>query len=330
MIENPSGEQLPGALSVPIAGTATAVGARAFDASQVRSKSRMRPDERLFLWISRVIIWIVIALTILPIIMVLIASLTAGNSLFVNSLIPTHFSFDHYRNVFDPNTTSVWTWLKNSFIVAGCTGIIVALMVATTGYAFSRFKFFGRKYGLMGLLLIQMFPLQMSFVALYLMLWKAGQWLTNLLHFQVVFLDTLQGLIIVFIGGGIPFMAWLFKGYVDGLPRDLEESAYVDGATKWQAFWKVILPLTRPMLATVFIFQVIGVYNDYIITSFLNTSVDKLTITVGLRGFINNQFGQNWNDFAAGALIASIPITVLFLLAQKWLVSGLAVGAVKG
>jgi len=324
MIEQQGGEQLPGAIGAPIAARAGVIAAPPTDLAHIRVKARLRPDERAFLWISRVIIWLVIILTIIPIVLVLIASLTAGNALFVNSLIPQHFSLDHYRNVFDPNTTSIWTWLKNSFIVAGVTGVIVALLVATTGYAFSRFKFFGRKYGLMGLLLIQMFPLQMSFVALYLLLWKAGQ----LLHIQL--LDTLQGLIIVFIGGGIPFMAWLFKGYVDGLPRDLEESAYVDGATKWQAFWKVILPLTRPMLATVFIFQVIGVYNDYIITSFLNTSVDKLTITVGLRGFINNQFGQNWNDFAAGALIAAIPITVLFLIAQRWLVSGLAAGAVKG
>jgi ABC-type maltose transport system permease subunit len=198
------------------------------------------------------------------------------------------------------------------------TSALSVLLVAGTGYAFSRFRFVGRKYGLMSLLLIQMFPAQMSFVALYLLLDKIGLF------------NTLQGLILVFLGGGIPFNAWLFKGYVDGLPRDLEESAYVDGATRFQAFWKVILPLTRPMMAVIFIFQTIGIYNDYILVNYLINDPDKWTVAVGLRGFLSGQFGQHWNDFAAGAVIASIPITLLFLAAQKWLVSGLAAGAVKG
>jgi arabinogalactan oligomer/maltooligosaccharide transport system permease protein len=147
---------------------------------------------------------------------------------------------------------------------------------------------------------------------------------------KIGLLNTLQGLILVFLGGGIAFNTWLFKGYVDGLPRDLEEAAYVDGATRWQAFWRVILPLTRPMMAVIFIFQVIGIYNDYILTNFLIQDPTRYTVTVGLRGFINNQFGQNWNDFAAGALVATVPIVLLFMVAQRWLVSGLASGAVKG
>ncbi|HLJ67520.1 MAG TPA: sugar ABC transporter permease [Chloroflexota bacterium] len=318
MIEQQGGDQLAGAVPATAAAAEARLQARAMDLADIREKARLRPDERLFLWVSRIIIWAVMALIIIPILLVLIASLTAGNALFVNSIIPQHFSLEHYGNVFDPNKTSIFLWLRNSFIVCTSVGIVTALMVASTGYAFSRFRFYGRKYGLMGMLLIQMFPAQMSFVALYFFLLKIG------------LLNTLQGLIVVFIGGGIPFMAWLFKGYVDGLPRDLEESAYVDGATKWQAFWKVILPLTRPMLAVVFIFTFIGVYNDFILTNFLIQDPNNYTITVGLHGMISQQFGQNWNDFAAGALLAALPITVVFLTAQKWLVSGLAAGAVKG
>ncbi|HEX6507672.1 MAG TPA: sugar ABC transporter permease [Chloroflexota bacterium] len=318
MIEQQSEEQAIGTVPPTAAGSAGALAVGAMDLPRVRTKVRLRPDERAFLWVSRAIIWGFMALMLVPIVLLLIASLTAGNALFANSLIPQHFSLEHYRNVFDPAQTSIIIWLRNSAIVAGSTGVLVALLVATTGYAFSRFRFRGRKYGLMALLLIQMFPAQMSFIALYFFLLKIG------------LLNTLQGLILVFLGGGIPFMAWLFKGYVDGLPRDLEESAYVDGANRWQAYWKVILPLTRPMLATVFIFQVINVYNDYILTNFLIQDPNKYTVTVGLRGFINQQFGQNWNDFAAGAVIAAIPLALMFLLAQRWLVSGLSAGAVKG
>jgi arabinogalactan oligomer/maltooligosaccharide transport system permease protein len=318
MIEQQSGEQALGAVAAPVAGQAGVLAVKAGRRARAGARPRLRRDELGFLWISRLLIWITIVLTVFPIVMLLIASLTAGNSLFVTSLIPAKFSLEHYRNVFDPNQTSIFLWLRNSAIVCLATAALGVLLVASSAYAFSRFHFRGKKYGLMTMLLIQMFPNQMSFVALYFFLLKIG------------LLNTLQGLILVFLGGGIAFNTWLFKGYVDGLPRDLEEAAYVDGATRWQAFWRVILPLTRPMMAVIFIFQVIGIYNDYILTNFLIQDPTRYTVTVGLRGFINNQFGQNWNDFAAGALVATVPIVLLFMVAQRWLVSGLASGAVKG
>jgi arabinogalactan oligomer/maltooligosaccharide transport system permease protein len=318
MIEQQGGEQAVGAVPAPVAAQAGVLAAKAVATARARTKSHLRPDEVAFLWISRVIIWVAILAVVVPIVLIAVASLTAGNSLLVTSVIPSNLSLEHWRNVFDPKQTNMLIWLRNSAIVAISTSVLSVLLVATTGYAFSRFRFYGKKYGLMALLLMQMFPAQMSFVALYFFLLKIG------------LLNTLQGLILVFLGGGIPFNAWLFKGYVDGLPRDLEESAYVDGATKWQAFWKVILPLTRPMMAVIFIFVTIGIYNDYILTNFLISDPTKYTVAVGLRGFINQQFGQNWNDFAAGALLAALPITLLFLVAQRWLVSGLAAGAVKG
>ncbi|MCA1668077.1 MAG: sugar ABC transporter permease [Thermomicrobia bacterium] len=318
MIEQQSGEQALGAVAAPTAVRAGALVADAAAATHARTRSRLRPDEVVFLWVSRFIIWVFILAVLLPIVLIALASFTAGNSLLVTSVIPSNLSLEHWRNIFDPHQTSILLWLRNSAIVAISTSVLSVLLVATSGYAFSRFRFYGKKYGLMALLLIQMFPAQMSFVALYFFLLKIG------------LLNTLQGLTLVFLGGGIPFNAWLFKGYIDGLPRDLEEAAYVDGASRWQAFWKVILPLTRPMMAVIFIFQTIGIYNDYILTNFLISDPSKYTVAVGLRGFINNQFGQNWNDFAAGALLAAIPITLMFLVAQRWLISGLSAGAVKG
>lgn len=317
MIENQGTEQAVGPVAATTAIQAGALTARAA-AQPVFVTKKMRADERVFLWISRVIVWVAIAIVIVPVLLVLIAALTAGNSLLVTSLIPQHLSLEHFSNVFDPSKTSIFLWLRNSFIVGSVTGVVAVLFVATAGYAFSRFHFPGKRYGLMAMLLIQMFPAQMSFVALYFFLLK------------IHLINTLQGLILVFLGGGIAFNTWLFKGYVDSLPRDLEESAYVDGANRFQAYWRIILPLTRPMMAVIFLFQFIGVYNDYILTSFLIADPNKYTVTVGLRGFINNQFGQAWNDFAAGALIAAVPVCIVFLLLQRWLVSGLASGAVKG
>lgn len=318
MIEQQTGQQETGAIPGPVAGAIGGLQAAGVDLTRIRSKRRMRPDERIFLWISRIIIIAFTLLILFPLLMVIDASVTPGQTFFVTSVIPQTVSLEHYANVFDPSKTPIFTWLKNSAIVCLITSGLSVLLVTGMAYAFSRFRFFGRKYGLMSLLLIQMFPAQMSFVALY--------YLLNYVHL----LDSLTGLIVVFLGGGIPFNAWLFKGYIDGLPRDLEEAAYVDGATQFQAFWRVILPLTRPMMAVIFIFQTIGIYNDYILTNYLITNNSKYTVAVGLYGFLSAQFGQNWNDFAAGAVIATIPIAFLFLLAQRWLVSGLAAGAVKG
>lgn len=317
MIQQPSGGQ---AGTVPASAVAdeAALAARAAELPRFRARARLRRDEQVFLWISRVVVWVAILGAVVPIALVVIASLTAGNAFFVNSVIPSRISLEHYGNIFDPSKTSLLYWLRNSAIVCLCTAALAVLLIATAGYAFSRFDFYGKKYGLMALLLIQMFPIFMSFVALYYLL------------YYIHLLNTLQGLILVFLGGGIPFNVWLFKGFIDGLPRDLEEAAEVDGATRFQAFWKVILPLTRPMMATIFIFQTIGIYNDYILTNFLISDTNKFTMTPGLRLLLWGNFGQNWNDFAAGAVIAALPICAIFVIAQRWLVSGLAAGAVKG
>jgi len=325
MIEQQSGEQIAGAVPAQVAGEAGILAERALDLSRLRTRAKLRPYERNFLWISRVIIWVAVVLTLTPVVLVLLASFNPGSAFFSTSILPSSFSWEHYQNVLDPSKNDFLIWLRNSAIVCICTGILSVLLVASTAYAFSRFRFYGRKYGLMAMLLIQMFPAQMAFVALFYLLLRLGQWTHG-----AIGLNTFQGLILVFLGGGIPFNAWLFKGYIDGLPRDLQESAYVDGATRFQAFWKVILPLTRPMMAVIFIFQVIGIYNDFILVNFLVSDSSHYTMAVGLQTFVSGDFTSNWADFAAGALLASIPILALFMVAQRWLVSGLAAGAVKG
>jgi arabinogalactan oligomer/maltooligosaccharide transport system permease protein len=318
MIEQQGTDQAVGAITTPVAGRAYALGEQAFDLKSIRARPRIRPAERIFLWVSRLIIVVFLLLVLFPVAEIVAASFNAGFAFFSPDLVPPQFTLKHYQDVLDPNVNDFGIWMRNSAIVCIGTGVLSVILIASTGYAFSRFHFYGRKYGLMAMLLIQMFPAQMSFIAFYFLLLK------------IHLLNTLPGLILVFLGGGIPFNAWLFKGYIDGLPRELEESAYVDGATKFQAFWKIILPLTRPMMAVIFIFQIIGIYNDYILTNFLISSQSNYTVAVGLYGFITSNLTQNWTDFAAGACLASLPILIVFMVAQRWLVSGLAAGAVKG
>src|SRR5947209_8174905 len=184
MIEQQSQEQVVGAVPSTAAGLAGAIAAPALDLSTIRAKASLRPDERAFLWISRGIVWIFTLLVLIPLVLVVMASVTPGNAFFVSSVIPNSFSLEHYYNIFNTDQVTeclvggsfcftmaeIVVWLINSAIVCISTATVSVLLVAFTGYAFSRFRFRGRKYGLMSLLLIQMFPAQMAFVALYFLL----------------------------------------------------------------------------------------------------------------------------------------------------------------
>ena len=284
-----------------------------------KGRKRLRTGERVFLWSSRLIILVFVIMTLVPTLWVLATSFSAG-SFFSTTIIPQQFTLQHYADLFNPNLNIGFvTWVKNSVILCTSVGVCTVALVSTMAYAFSRFRFRGRKYGLMALLIVQMFPAQMSFIAFAVLL-------------EHVNLDgTLFGLAIVLIGGGLPFNAWLYKGYIDSLPRDLEEAAYVDGASKFQAYRRIILPLTRPMMAVIFLFTWFGMYSEFLLSSFiLGSNNGAYTVAVGLRGFIVNNFEMNWTDFAAAAVLGSVPLMIVFLAAQKFLVAGLARGAVKG
>ena len=165
-------------------------------------------------------------------------------------------------------------------------------------YAFARLRFFGRRYGLFGLLLIQMFPIGIAIPAYYFFLLRLSEWTSNR-----VGLETYSGLILLLAGTGMAFYAWLFKGYIDSTPKELEEAAFVDGATRLQALRYVILPLVRPMIAVVFLLVFIATYSEYVLTSIVFTvAQDKFTLPLGLRGFIFQRFTENWGEFAAAAV----------------------------
>ncbi len=215
-------------------------------------------------------------------------------------------------------------WMLNSVIVALSAAIITVFLSSLMAYPFSRMRFLGRKYGLMGILLIQMFPTMMAMVALYLLLNFIGKF------FPPLGLNSLGGLAFLYIGGGIAFDTWLIKGFFDTIPTSLEEAAMVDGATRFQTFWRVVMPLSVPILAVVTILAFVGNFGDYILASIVMTSVNKYTLAVGLQTFSTSAYQTNWGLLTTAALLGAIPILVLFLSLQRFIVGGLTQGSVKG
>lgn len=274
-------------------------------------------------WYATLLVLAVVFLS--PALFVLIAALRKSGGLVSVDLIPSisEVSLTNFRLLL--SETPFVIWMKNTLLVA-CLSTVTAVFVTTlAGYAFSRFRFRGRKNGLMFMILLQMFPAAMSMVAIFRILQVLGPATGGL-----VGLNSLFGLSLVYIGGGVPFNSWIIKGYVDSLPLELEESAYLDGATSWQTFSKVILPLMGPVLATVAVFNFIGPYSDFIFPSVLLSFESQYTLAVGMQGFIAAQGAGNWALFAASAVLGSIPILVLFFSLQRFLVQGLTQGAVKG
>ena len=198
------------------------------------------------------------------------------------------------------------------------------MITALAAYAFSRLRFKGRRSGLFAILLIQMFPQMLAMVAIYLIIFLIGEYIPAL------GLDTHAGLILVYLGGAMGANVWLLKGFFDTIPKSLEESAMIDGATHFQVFWRIILPLARPILVVVFFLQFMGTYSEFVIARVLLANNNNLTMAVGLQTFVADQYAKRWGVFAAAALIGALPIVILYWILQKQLVSGLTRGAVKG
>jgi len=197
------------------------------------------------------------------------------------------------------------------------------LLGALAAYAFSRFRFKGRRMGMLSLLLIQMFPQFLAVVAIYLIMLEVSD------IFPAIGLNTRSGVILVYLGGALGVNAWLMKGFFDSIPTELDESARVDGATPAQIFWGVILPLGAPVLAVIGLLSFIATINEYVIVSQLLQDPDKYTLSVGLFNFVNREYGQDWGPFCAGVALMAIPVIILFLFLQRFIVHGLT-GSVKG
>jgi arabinogalactan oligomer/maltooligosaccharide transport system permease protein len=305
--------------------------------TRARGVERRAPRSRGLRWDNwwRHLVGVIAVLfSLFPIWFLVSAAFNADNSVSGTSYLPTHFTLRNFGQILhntvpDPSTTSkvdshFLRWLGNTVGIALVTAICTVILGALAAYAFSRFRFRGRRLGMLSLLLIQMFPQLLLVVSLYLIVLNVGS------IFHVIGLNTFSGLIIVYLGGSLGVNAWLLKGFFDTIPAELDESARVDGATPAQVFWGVVLPLAAPVLVVVGLISFISTLNEFVIASALLETTQHFTLPVGMRGFIDQQYGQRWGPFAAGTLLAAIPAAALFLSLQKWIVSGLTQGSVKG
>ncbi len=278
---------------------------------------------RVFGW-RHLVAWIAIAFALFPVLWVVSAAFTLDPSISSSAIIPTNPTLENFTTLFNNPDQPYANWYVNTMIVASVSAFFTVLIAAGAAYSFSRFRFKGRKVGIMFLLLVQMFPQFLSLTAIYIIMVNIGD------VFPPIGLDTLAGLILVYLGGAMGVNAWLIKGFFDTIPMEIDESAKVDGATHGQVFWGIILPLAVPVLAVVGLLSFIGTINEFIIASALIQTPATKTLAVGLQGFIANEYSENWGPFAAGALLAAIPVVILFLFLQKFIVGGLTAGSVKG
>lgn len=229
---------------------------------------------------------------------------------------PERFSLGNFAAVMTEQPFA--RWILNSAVVAAATTVIGVFLATTAGYAFSRFRFPGRRSGLMSFLVSQMFPGTLMLIPLYIIV---VQWLG--------LGSTWIGLILVYATTAIPFCVWMLKGYFDTIPRELEESARIDGASARQIFLRIVLPLAKPAVAVTALFSFMTGWNEFILAATFMDEELMYTAPVGLRFFVGG-YSQQWGYFAAGSIIVAIPVVALFFVLQKYLISGLTAGAVKG
>lgn len=249
------------------------------------------------------------------------ASLNPLGNVVTSTMIPRAFSLTNYTALLAEQPFG--TWYRNSIIVCVCVVFVQLLFSALAAFAFSRFRFTGRRGGLLALLLIQMFPQFLAAVALYLMFTDLGAVI------PAIGLDTLAGYILMMCGGSLG-QVWLIKGFFDSIPMSLDEAAMLDGASHMQVFFRIILPLVRPILAVCGLLVFVGVIGEFLMASIFLRDEGNKTLATGLYGLIDGDRSNNLGVFAAGSILTAIPVVLLFLYLQKFIVGGITAGGVKG
>ena len=260
--------------------------------------------------------------TLYPLMLVLRIALSPGQGFDADlSPIPSAVTFDNFAAVINESTPDgEWLFgrqLLNSAIIAMATTVLGIFLATTAGYAFSRFRFPGRRAGLMAFLVSQMFPGVLMMIPLYLILDNLG------------LLNAPLGLILVYATTAIPFCVWMLKGYFDTIPRDLEESALIDGASRFTIFWKIILPLSMPAVAVTALFSFMTAWNEFVLAFTFMDDPRAFTLPVAVNGYVGEK-SIEWGKFAAASVLVSLPVMSLFYALQRHLVGGLTAGAVKG
>jgi arabinogalactan oligomer / maltooligosaccharide transport system permease protein len=264
-----------------------------------------------------------IGFAVFPVLWVVSASVNPTDTLAAQRLIPANPSLRNYeRLLFEEIPFLSWMW--NTVYIAGATAVATVFVCALGAFAFSRLRFRGRRAGLMTLLLVQMFPQVLAMVAIFLLMLRVRD------VFPPIGLGTREGLILVYMGAGLGINTWLMKGFFDTIPRELDEAAKVDGASHVQVFFRIILPLAAPILAVIALLAFVLGVSEFVLASIILQDEGQYTLAVGLFRFIGDRYGARWGPFTAGTVMGGVPVIILWMFLQKYIVSGLTQGGVKG
>ncbi|MGW4940817.1 sugar ABC transporter permease [Actinoplanes sp. NPDC004185] len=278
-------------------------------------------------WLTRVgwrhgVAVLALIFSLFPIVFVVSAALNPLGTLSSTAAVPTGASLGNVGNLLAD--TDFARWFGNSVLIAGVSALASVFLSALAAYAFSRMRFRGRRTGLLALLLIQMFPQFLAIVAIFLMF----STITDL--WPAIGFNQAWGLILLYLGGALGVNTWLMKGFFDTVPRELDESATMDGASHAQTFFRILLPLVAPILAVTGLLAFIGTINEFLIANVFLTDTGAKTLSVGMYGLVAGERNNNFGMFCAGTLLTAVPTVLVFQFLQRYIVNGLTAGAVKG
>lgn len=266
---------------------------------------------------------VLIAFAVVPFLWVVSTSLNAAKSLMGAHFWPDHWTLGNYGDLLSSQTLNFSLWMFNSFKISAISVVLIVSITCLTAYALSRFRFKGKKLIMLAIMVLNVFPGILAMIAIYSLMQQVGNYIPFL------GLNTHGGLIAIYVAGAMSINVLMVKAYIDSVPVELDESAHIEGATSWQAFWKIVFPVIRPMVVTVGILAFMTTYGDFIIANLLLKGNENVTVMVGIYQFTQQRFDTNWGEVTAGTVVAAIPVAVLFFFAQKSILSGIVSGAVK-
>lgn len=267
---------------------------------------------------------VLIAFAVVPALWVVSASFNPAKSLVGGTFWPERLSIINYEQLLTNSFFPYAQWLINSLKIATISTLVTVFLTGLAGYTLSRYRFRGKSQFMTAILILNVFPAILGMVAIFSILQQLG------IYIPFVGLDTHAGLILIYVSGAMGINVLLVKAYIDTIPLELDESALVDGATPWQTFLNIILPLMTPILITIGVLTFISTYGDFVIARVLLKSADQLTVMVGLQLFQTDRFDQDFGTITAGAVLAAIPIIVIYIPLQKYVIDGLTAGSIKG
>ena len=266
---------------------------------------------------------VVVAFSLLPIVFVVSSSLNPQGTLTGSNALFSRIGIDSYVRILTDPKVPFTAWFANTLIIAGITAIATVFLGALAAYAFSRMRFTGRRFGLITIVVVQMFPQLLAVVAIFLLLSTIGDW------FPALGLNSRIGLILVYLGGALGVNTYLMYGFFNTVPQSIDEAARIDGASHVRVFFTIILRLVAPILAVVALLSFIATVNEFVVASVVLIDTEQQTLAVGLTKLVSNPRYADCSAFSAGAVMSALPVVALFLFLQKYIVGGLTAGAVK-